>query len=313
MRRRSSATRRSVSCSARPTRASSVSTRSRRARTASPASLGVASSSSATGMRCSREAVAHPVRDEQARRRRAAVHGSHMRIGRSTARLSAARNVVGVERAAGLARGAEDRDRRDDEREGHDRPPAAHREGQPGDRAARVGDRVHALVAEAQRRDGHQHDRGRDARQGIGPRGIALQPGDHPAEGRPRRAGRIRPRAVPAVRHATYGGRAARSSGRGDRDRAAPCGSRAENTLDRSLTAASRELTGAQPEAVLDRRHDRRRVVRDVVDDEVVAQARREHERRDPRARAHVVVRRRASRPGPAARRDPTGRRTRRR
>ena len=64
---------------------------------------------------------------------------------------------------------------------------------------------------------------------------------------------------------------------------------------------------------MLDRRHDRRRVVRDVVDDEVVAQARREHERRDPGARAPCCRARPASRPGPAARRGPTGRRTRRR
>ena len=117
-----------------------------------------------------------------------------------------------------------------------------------------------------------------------------------------------RPRAAPAVRHATYGGRAASGRDRASAVRLAR-GEHARQVVDRGVARGHR----GQAEAVLDRRHDRRRVV--------LRRGRRRSRRAGPaRARAPGCAcsgpccrARPASRPGRAARRGPTGRRTRRR
>jgi hypothetical protein len=139
------------------------------------------------GDQVQREAVAGPVgADERDRRdhrpRQPRAHRpQHREVDRGEERRQ-------IDRPTGLPGRAEHRERRDHEREGQHRVRAAQREGQAGDRAARVGDRVDALVAEAERRDDHQRDGGADAHQGVGPPRMALRPREHRPEGRPRRA-----------------------------------------------------------------------------------------------------------------------------
>ena len=96
---------------------------------------------------------------------------------------------------------------------------------------------------------------------------------------------------------------AARASGRTSRSRDRGAGSAGGPRLERAEQVVHRGVARRQrrePVGALDRRQHGRRVVLGVVDREARAQARVDHERGDPGARAHRVVPARACRPAPA-------------
>jgi hypothetical protein len=128
-----------------------------------------------------------------------------------------------VDRPARLVGRAVDGGRRGGQRERHHRVGPPHGECAAGDRGARVGDRVGAVLVEAER--GHRDQGGaqREAREHVGPRGVPVQPHDHVTEGRRRhvyphpRAGGGRRTSADVRRHAPLpngGGSAAPPRGR---------------------------------------------------------------------------------------------------
>src|SRR4051794_14629481 len=124
-----------------------------------------------------------------------------------------------------------------------------------------------------------QDRRSEGERRDSNPRPPGPQPGALPAELRPPR------RPAAHMVYAPYG--AARRAAPFTPPESAAASEDRRQVLDAAVAIAHRP----EPEAMLDRGHDRRRVVRRVVDRETAAQAGRDRQRRDARPRPHLVVR----------------------